>query len=437
MRTFRYLTALVIFCFSWIVCAGENHPPLGKGKGINPGRVVWVYNPLATPWEGPGKGHFWEPQYTDQKQVDEMIEKAVANLTGDKDSRSAWDKIFKYFNREHGRGDVGYQRGEKIYIKVNFVGFILTGGNVNPDTYKIERRIDYMNTSPQVILAVLKQLVNVVGVKEEDISVGDGLTYFPNEYYDYLRKEFPKVNYIDGIGKFGRVKIERSDIPIYWSCRPENMKTDYVPSVFTKATYLINLANLKAHTGAGITLCAKNHFGSLIRAPVANGYYDLHKNTFAKETGIYRPNVDLMGHSQIGGKTLLYIIDGLYSGKHPIDAVPRRWNSPPFNGGWTASIFVSQDPVAIDSVGLDFLRSEYDDYPQAEFAGDYLHEAALADNPPSKTFYDPDNPKPIKRLQSLGVHEHWNNPQEKKYSRNLGKTEGIELVSILLNKSGK
>jgi len=28
------------------------------------------------------------------------------------------------------------------------------------------------------------------------------------------------------------------------------------------------------------------------------------------------------------------------------------------------------------------------------------------------------------------VHEHWNNPTDKQYSRNLKKGEGIELVTI-------
>jgi hypothetical protein len=30
----------------------------------------------------------------------------------------------------------------------------------------------------------------------------------------------------------------------------------------------------------------------------------------------------------------------------------------------------------------------------------------------------------------LGVHEHWNNPDQKQYSRNLGSVRGIELISI-------
>ena len=33
-----------------------------------------------------------------------------------------------------------------------------------------------------------------------------------------------------------------------------------------------------------------------------------------------------------------------------------------------------------------------------------------------------------KKVTNLGVHEHWNNKTDKKYSRNLGKTEGIELI---------
>ena len=42
--------------------------------------------------------------------------------------------------------------------------------------------------------------------------------------------------------------------------------------------------------------------------------------------------------------------------------------------------------------------------------------------------YDPDNSG--KPLTSLGTHEHWNSPETKQYSGNLGKPNGIELISI-------
>jgi len=65
----------------------------------------------------------------------------------------------------------------------------------------------------------------------------------------------------------------------------------------------------------------------------------------------------------------------------------------------------------------------------------YLHEAALANDPPSRTFYCPD--RDGVPLPSLGVHEHWNNPIDRQYSRNLGLDVGIELVAIRLHAMGE
>lgn len=161
--------------------------------------------------------------------------------------------------------------------------------------------------------------------------------------------------------------------------------------------------------------------------------------------GHYRALVDLMGNRDLGGKTLLCLIDGLFGGYY-WDSRPYPWKMPPFGNGisgdWPSSLFVSQDPVAIDSVAYDFLLTEWPAVvnngggPTNSLQGgaeDYLHEAALAGAPPSGTFYDPE--KDGLRMQNLGVHEHWNNPTEKQYSRNRGQTNGIELVYSRLNKT--
>ena len=58
------------------------------------------------------------------------------------------------------------------------------------------------------------------------------------------------------------------------------------------------------------------------------------------------------------------------------------------------------------------------------------YEAAQANDPPSGTFYDPENDSMA--MGSLGVHEHWNNSEDKQYSRNLGTGAGIELVSSIV-----
>ena len=103
-----------------------------------------------------------------------------------------------------------------------------------------------------------------------------------------------------------------------------------------------------------------------------------------------------------------------------------KWESSPFDGHWTASIFASLDLVAIESVGVDFFAAEKTAVKMVGAVDNYLHEAALAHKPPSKTQYAPDGDG--KRLTSLGVHEHWNSPEKKQYSRNLGTGPGIELV---------
>ncbi len=411
-----------------------SNQPVGVAKGLHPGRVVWARDPLATSWAGPGQGHWWESDHTNQTIVDSMMSGAIQALGGKGGDAKAWDAIIKNFNQTHGYGKTGYRRGEKVTLKVNLVGCI-AGGAVDPKSYDMAHDLDYMNASPQMILALLRQLVHEAGVREQDISVGDPLSNFPNQFFGPLHGEFPNVHYLDhdgGNATYPRTRVQPSSIPFHWSLRPPGAAQDYVPVHYAEAKYLINMANLKAHTGAGVTLCAKNHFGSLIRRPPDKGYYDMHTSLpmWLKGTGKYRDLVDLLGHAQTGGKTLLCLIDGLYPGVHPTEHTPRKFLQAPFDGHWASSLLASQDPVAIDSVALDFLRAEWNDYPHMSGADDYLHEAALADRPPSGTFYDPDHASGKTRLESLGVHEHWNNPKDKKYSRNLGKAQGIELVPV-------
>jgi hypothetical protein len=411
--------------------------PVGEAKGIHPGRVAWVHAPEATDWDGPGDGHWWEPEHTDQVVVDEMMSRALQALAGESTDAAAWDAIFRHYNQTHGHGDVGYTPGQKVAIKVNLVWCMdRVGGNVDPATYDMIDDLDYMNTSPQMMLALLRHLVYEAGVAPADISIGDPVCLFANQYFDPLHDEFPDVRYLETRGLFGRTAVVQSDVPFYWSCHPPPAHQDRVLVSFAEADYFINLANLKSHGYAGVTLCAKNYYGWL-RRPDATGYYNLHLDLphIVPATGSYRTLVDLMGHADSGGKAVLYLIDGLYAGS-VAGPSPIQWDFPLFNGDWTSSLFASQDPVAIDSVAFDLLQEESlpDQYPEMAGADDYLVEAALADNPPSGTFYDPDHDLDVTRLPSLGVHEHWNNSTDRQYSRNLDPVngEGIELVFIAL-----
>jgi hypothetical protein len=256
----------------------------------------------------------------------------------------------------------------------------------------------------------------------------------PDRIYGPLHQEFPGVRWMDCRGKNGREAPLWVDGAITYSS-PETQLGTALPRAVVDATYMINFALLKGHEISGVTLCGKNHFGSIRFPQKDHPKYVAPRN---RDISAQNALVDLMGSPNLGGKTILYILDGLYGTRTNVKAVTEndRWNHL-FNGQWSASYFMSQDPVAIDSVGLDFLYAEFGEtlgfsgakaYPAGavHHSDNYLIEAANGANRELGP-YKP-NGRPC---GSLGVHEHWNNAQDKRYSRNLGPAgKGIELVQI-------
>jgi hypothetical protein len=260
---------------------------------------------------------------------------------------------------------------------------------------------------------------------------------YQDEYIKY-HDEFPDVNYLSSFGAtHGRILSgESSKELIFYSDRKSVMgdaESDKIYTVLEDAEYLINLPAMKGHGIAGITLCAKNHFGTQTRRSAAH----LHPGLNSKGYGNYRVLVDIMGNKFTGDKNLFYLLDALWSGKD-WNGLPVKFLMPPFNNHWSSSLLVSLDPVAIESVAFDFLRTEFS-YPEHNVphiygtgVDDYLHQAADSRNWPAGITYEP-NGDGVSIPKSLGVHEHWNNPVDKNYSGNPGKAEGIELVKIFQN----
>lgn len=383
--------------------------PVGVPRGVVPGRVTWAHDPTAVTWDGTGS--WWTDANNNQAVIDRMVSNSIRSLTNQKTDAHAWNSIFHYFNRTHGRGDIGYKPGEKIAIKANL--------NNTVDHGTIER----LNSSPHMILSLVRQLTGPGKVPQPAITVFDSSRWIPAYLYDKIHHEFPDVVFVDHIGGDGRLKAEFKPDAIPFSVTSRNAKG--LDTVVLDATYLIDAAVLRAHVSSGVTLCAKNLFGC------TSIYTDWRKNAHdgfqhnRDGSPSYSAFTDFMGHKDLGEKTVLFILDGLY-GNDNVDGPPhRKWKMAPFNDAWPNSIFMSLDGVAIDSVGFDFLTSEWPDLPDIANADNYLRESALADNPPSKTFYDPE--RDGIRCRSLGVHEHWNNGADKKYSGNLGRAHGIEL----------
>jgi hypothetical protein len=408
---------------------GRNHP-MGEGKGIHPGRVVWVQDFKVATWDGK-TGHWWEDQNVDQAAVDKMFSQTLQNLSGTKSDAEAWDSFFRNFNQTGGRGERGYQTGEKIVIKLN----------CNADSKgTLWGNAGY--PSPQGVYAMVRELIEVAGVPGSCITLTDPSRYINDILYAKIRSnpkpDFQQVSFADKAGGTAPQRIKAvpdMNCPIYFPMPGNSNLVMYLPKTYTDATYLINYALVRPHRVFGITMAAKNHFGSVYNT--AKKSFDpspLHSFAMWNYATPYKdgqPNglVELMGHKQLGGKTLLYFADGLYTAKNQtMDVV--RWSN--CSNQWFSSLLLSQDPVALDSVGNDLICSEPNlTEGNPSFNGNvdgYLHEAALSDNPPSKTKYDPENDGTV--LKSLGVHEHWNNNNEKKYSRNLGKKDGIELIRV-------
>jgi hypothetical protein len=369
--------------------------PMGTGTGVNPGRVVWVWNPNAT--EKDLAGYWWEQQNNNQDIIDHMFSIGVQNLTGASDDSDAWDSIFSYFNEAHGNGNVGYQPGEKIAIKLNFNNAL--GGTGDPYVKEDNDR----DASPYVVKALLRHLVNVVGVAQEDITLFDASRPIANWFYnrvyyetypaDPLVEEFSHIHFVDSTGDAaGREQVSPGSTTMYFA----DGTTRTLPTCVVEAKYIINMPLLKRHPiNMGVTLSGKNFFGSFIEQ-----VSDIHTYHISGLTmGNPAPQVDLLSYEHLGGKTLLFLGDGTFGTKVDHKTIA-KFLMYPFNNDWTNSLFFSQDPVALDSVMYDFLLTEGTN--PTEGSQNYLHQAAV----PLPNVYDPEHDG-IYLSTSLGVHEHW------------------------------
>ena len=411
---------------------GVNNP-MGEAKGIFPGRVAWTQDFNATNWDEK-EGMWWDDNATDQKETDKMFSTTLKNLTGAKTDKEAWQMLFEYNNKMNGRSKKGYTKGEKIVVKLNMNAIH------NPtDEWKNQGY-----PSPQMLNSMVRQLIEVAGVSGDDIILTDPSRYIGSQINDKIREnsspEYAKITTEESKGRNlpGYRSAEPDTSNLVWFTMPDGSRYKMcLPKSYSEATYIINYTIVRPHRVFGITSVAKNHFGSVwcfdslafkpnpLHAFALWDYPTPNKLKEAHSAPV------LMGHKTIYNKSFLYLADGLYTSLNQTWPV-KRWST--FNNDWFSSLLMSQDPVALESVVYDFIASEPNLISKnPSFNGNQdnqFQECALANNPPSGTKYDPEDDGTL--LNSLGVHEHWNNPIERKYSRNMGKKNGIELISTSL-----
>lgn len=128
-------------------------------------------------------------------------------------------------------------RGRRVYIKPN-----LTGARPSKDG---------MTVDIGAVRAVLERLHDC-----PEITIGDSCSD--------TDKAFDELGYRELVKEFPNVKLE--DIrysEIVWKPIPKSYHTKEMPfsaSVF-RHDYIINIAKMKTHSLAGVTLCMKNIFG--------------------------------------------------------------------------------------------------------------------------------------------------------------------------------
>lgn len=265
------------------------------------------------------------------EKLDEMLAEGIKEFTMQKDFKKAWLEIL-----------TNYKKGDKIAIKPNFNS--LNHGH------------KFTITAPPLINSVVKQLVEVVGARPDEIFIYDLCKKIPE---DIVRKRinYP-INYVermDAVSIFDKIRlrlhyglasadtsseikmreriIDEKEIPV--KC--------YMPNIVTHVQHIINLPLLTNHIYIANSGALKNHYGT-VRFSNFNSYPGvLHGSVLNKSV------VDINQHPQIKDKTRIIIADGLFGVFDRGEGEGKKvWKS--FNNDFPKSIFISKDPVAIDSV---------------------------------------------------------------------------------------
>ena len=186
---------------------GVSNQPIGTARGIYPGRVVMTRYPEVCRWKGRWQleeDQWFLPENTDLEKCSEMMSVTLKRLTGTDNDQKAWRKIFAYYHQQRfGRKDGAYKPGEVVAIKAN-----LNNAKAR------ERQSNMSDGTPQVILAMVRQLVKGAGVRPQDIIIYDGRRPIAAEILNLVWGEYPDVRFVQddpGIRNYQPVNPKTGD----------------------------------------------------------------------------------------------------------------------------------------------------------------------------------------------------------------------------------
>ena len=233
----------------------------------------------------------WDGEALVPEAIRQMLDASITQLTGLDDAAEAWTALF--------------DPGERIAIKVNAF------------------RNSLIWTHVPLVMAVTERLQEA-GIPAEQIVI-----------FDYYTSELEEAGYpVNQDGPGVRCYGTDSNYTAGWALVGSDIR---LSDILLGCDALINMPVLKSHTLAGISFAMKNHYGTFDRP-----------SSFHHGEWINRGMAELNALPPIKDTTRLIIGDVL-------TACLRYANSYPY---WRSdmtgdSIFMSFDPVAHDTVGLE------------------------------------------------------------------------------------
>jgi len=315
-------------------------------------RVVSVHSPKASVWNGA----YPYVDSIDEAVVKTMLDKGLMQLTSEKTPADAWHTLFS-----------PYVKGDIVAIKPNF-----------NDLFKEFR--ENLVTSPAVINAILAGLVDTLGIPPADIVIYDCTREIPDAYRD--RIHYP-VQYVESYGSsFARkVRYKLAGNPLPKADRQAEIEMTsavkdkagnpiqcYLPKVITQAQHIINVPILKSHQFVLASGALKNHYGTVRFSDGITGPLYLHPPI------IHESIADVNAHPQIREKTRLVVMDAIFGRLKKKGGAPDTWIQ--FDGNNPQRLFLSQDPVALDSTTSHLIKTELVKRHEEYHENEYLKIAA-------------------------------------------------------------
>jgi len=319
----------------------------------NNSNVISIYCPEATNWDFKTEPYV---DYSHPGKIKRMLNIGVRELTTTATSEIAWQKILS-----------NYRPGDRIAIKIN----------VN-DIYK---ELHGFYTSPIVVASIILYLKDSLDIPEQNIMVYDCARGIPDPY---RKRVGYQVDFVEGnpttfwrkirkrITKNLAIPDPDKKIAMHVPVHDEqgNAVNCYLPVCLSEVKHIINVPIFKSHQFILASGALKNHYGTVRFSDGINNPKYLHPPI------IHEAIADLNAHPDIMSKTRLVIMDALFGRLTPKGGKPQPWQI--FGNQNPNRLFISCDPVALDTVSSGYVREELIRRKETVLSDQYLELAEKA-----------------------------------------------------------